>query len=81
MPDHNLFMILGDFNARFGSDDVKNTMHPYTICNGKLQADLILEKDLVVTNTYFQKRVGKLWTFIGPCGHKAQIDYIKVRRK
>ncbi len=63
VPDHNLLMIFGDFNARFGGDDVKNTMHPCTIRNGKLLADLILEKDLVVTNTYFQKRVGKLWTF------------------
>ena len=81
VPDHNFLMLLGDFNARFGSDDVKHTMHLSTNRNGKLLTDLTLEKDLVVTNTYFRKRVGKLWTFIGPGGHKAQIDYIIVRRK
>ncbi len=44
VPDHNFLMILGDFNARFGSDDVKHTMHLCTNRNGKLLADLILEK-------------------------------------
>ena len=81
IPAHNFLLILGDFNARLGKDAAKHTMHQHTNRNGKLLDDLIMEKDLVACNTCFQKRVGKLWTFMGPGGHKAQIDYILVRRK
>ena len=81
IPAHNFLLILGDFNASFGKEDARHTMHQNTNRNGKLLLDLIMEKNLVVTNTYFQKRVGKLWTFMDPDGNKAQIDYIIVRRK
>ena len=74
-------MVLGDLNARIGNDDARHTLHSSTNRNGKLLLDLVMEKDLIITNTYFRKRPGKLWTYIGPRGHKAQLDYIITRCK
>ncbi len=81
IPTHNFLMLLGNFNARLGKEDARHTMHLSTNRNGNYLVDLIMEKDLIVTNTYFKKHDGKLWTFLGPGGYKAQIDYIITRRK
>ena len=44
--------------------------------------DLAEENDLIITNTTFQKRSGKLWTYISDMnGTKSQIDYILINRK
>ena len=41
-----------------------------------------MEKDLTITNTHFQKKQGKLWTYISDMnGSKSQVDYILIRRK
>ena len=81
VPAHSFLMVLGDLNARIGNDDARHTLHSSTKRNGKLLLDLVMEKDLIITNTYFRKRPGKLWTYIGPGGHKAQLDYIITRCK
>ncbi len=78
---HNFLMLLRDFNARLGKEDARHPMHLSTNRNGNYLVDLIMETDLIVTNTYFKKCDGKLWTFLGPGGYKAQIDYIITRRK
>ena len=58
----------------------KYTYHDKTNLNGHLLYDYAQEADLLIANTHFRKRNGKLWTFISDCnGTKTQIDFIMVR--
>ena len=55
-------MVIGDCNAHIGKDDAKYTFHDITNANGKLLIDLAEETNMIITNTTFQKKPGKLWT-------------------
>ncbi|XP_015768719.1 PREDICTED: craniofacial development protein 2-like [Acropora digitifera] len=68
VPAHNVLILLGDFNARIGTSDARFPYHMITNRNGTHLVDLMMEKNLVVTNTSFQKREGKLWTYMDPWG-------------
>ena len=81
IPTHNMLLVIGDFNARVGPEDVRFPFHESTNRNGKYLFDFAIEKNLLIANTYFQKRIGKRWTYISPGGTKCQLDYILVRRK
>ena len=64
IPQHNVLIIIGDFNARIGKDDGNFTYHQETNKNGVLLIDIINEKQLVITNTCFQKSLinfGHIW--------------------
>ncbi|XP_072048490.1 uncharacterized protein [Amphiura filiformis] len=74
-------MVIGDYNARIGEEDARFTYHETTHRNGKFLLDLASERNLIITNTMFQKKKGKLWTFVSPGGNKYQLDYILVRKK
>ena len=79
---HNVLIECGDFNAHIGKEDAKYTYHDTTNSNGKLMLDHAYECNLCITNTYFQKRNGKLWTFISDMnGLKSMIDYILANNK
>ena len=43
--------------------------------------DLACEKSLSITNTLFEKRMGKRWSFEDPKGNRYLLDYILVRSK
>ena len=81
IPAHNVLLVIGDFNARLGKEDAKFTFHEETNRNEKYLADLITEKNFICGNTYFQKRIGKLWKFVSLGGNKYQLDYILVHKK
>lgn len=81
IPAHNFLVIAGDFNARLGRDDVNFSFHQETNRNGSKLSDLLLEFQLIATNTMFMKKFKKLWTFQHPNGLKSQIDFILVRKK
>ena len=82
VPKHNLLIVMGDFNAHIGTEDALFTYHETTNTNGQLMLDLAAETNLVITNTRFQKKRGKLWTYISDMsGTKTQIDYILVNKK
>lgn len=82
IPKHNVLLVVGDFNAHIGKDDAAHTYHENTNSNGKLLLDLAEENNLIITNTTFQKRSGKLWTYLSDMnGNKSQIDYILINRK
>ena len=75
IPKHNVLVVLGDFNAHIGEKDARYTYHLNTNKNGQHLLDLSSEKNLVITNTTFQKRRGKLWTYLSDMsGNKTQID-------
>ena len=69
IPKHDVLTI-GDFNAKIGnhSTDNKFTFHQSTNTNGKLATDYAEEADVITTNTHFQKRKGKLLTFLSDTG-------------
>ena len=73
---------MGDFNARLGTDQAPYTYHDVTNRNGKHMAELLAEFGLLATNTMFQKKKGKLWTFKDRASDALrQLDYILVRKK
>ena len=76
-----MLAIIGDFNARIGNDDGTFTYHQHTNKNGSLLLDIVNEKQLVVTNTSFQKKMNKMKTYMYLSGRKYQLDYILIRKK
>ena len=82
IPKHNLLMVVGDFNAHLGKEVGKYTYHDKTNSNGELKKDFLQETGLIVTNAKFQKKQGKLWTFMSNMsGTKTQVDFILVNKK
>ncbi|XP_072023006.1 craniofacial development protein 2-like [Amphiura filiformis] len=81
IPAHNVLVIVGDFNGRVGTGDANYTYHNTTNRNGKYMVDLVIDKNLIIANTYFRKRNGKLWTYMSPTGSKYQLDYVLIRKK
>ena len=77
-----MLIVLGDFNAHLGRDVVKYSFHETSNSNGKLVNDFVEEVGLFIANTSFQKKIGKLWTFISDMsGTKSQVDYIMINKK
>ena len=64
-----------------GKDDMNFTYYQETNKNDVLLIDIINEKQLVIKNTCFQKKLNKLWTYMDPCCMKYQLDYILMRKK
>ena len=81
VPRHNFLVVLGDFNARLGPDDVFFTHNKQTNDNGMRLLELLEDYQLLATNTIFQKKSGKLWTWMSPNKTTHQIDYILTRQK
>ena len=69
-------------NAQIGKNgNHKFSLHNSSNRNGEHQIDFTLENRLTCLNTKFQKREGKLWTYIYANNTKAQIDYIFIKKK
>ena len=59
IPPHNFLIILGDWNAKLGPAHVKFAHDKRTNENGTCLLELANEKSLCITNTMFNKTVGK----------------------
>ena len=82
IPDHNLLLVIGECNALIRTDDALFTYFEQTNSNGQVLLDIALEINMVIANTQFQKRKGKLWTFIADkSGLELRIDYILINQK
>ena len=85
VPAHHLLLVVGDMNARLGRTNDKDTgwyYHDRTNRNGGLLRDTMLECNLEASNHRFQKKKGKLWTFLSDGTlSKGLIDYILIRKK
>ena len=82
VPAHNFLVVMGDYNARLGLEDVPFPYHDKTNRNGGFLKELMVECGLLAANTLFQKRPGKLWTHKNKgSGRTTQLDYILVRKK
>ena len=75
-------LVIGECNALIGTDDALFTYLEQTNSNGQVLLDIALETNMVLANKQFQKRKGKLWTFIADTsGLKLQIDNILINQK
>lgn len=83
IPAHNMLYIAGDLNAHISPTGKWTSYHQGPANrNGRLLDDLLLERGLEIANTRFQKRRGKLWTYLSDMNQrKSQIDFIICRRK
>ena len=79
---HNILIIGRDMNAQIGKNvNYIFSLHNSSDRNGQHLTDFMIENRLSCLNTNFQKREGKLWTYIYANNTKAQIDYIFVNKK
>ena len=82
IPKHNVQIVGGDMNAKINPEDCTgNSFNKKTNFNGQALLTLLEECNLILLNTKFKKRKGKLWTFLYPNGEKAQLDYILINKK
>ena len=82
IPKYNVLVIGDDINAQIR----KNGNHKYSLQNssdrnGQHLTDFTIENRFTCLNTNFQKREGKLWTYMYANNTKAQIDYIFINKK
>ena len=59
---HNVLLVICDCNAHICPEDALSTLHDRKHNNTKLFY-YSLEANLIITNTRFQKKQGKLFTF------------------
>ena len=75
-----MIIVCGDVNAHLGNNEVCHSFH-VTNTNGRLLLNLPNECGFHIANTLYQKRKGKLWTFISNVsGVKSQIDFIMTNK-
>ena len=79
IPAQNMLLVIRDFHARVWPKDARFPFHESVNRNGKYLVDFAIEKNLLIANTYFQKRIGKRWAYISPGGTKCQLDYTRAK--
>ena len=87
VPSAHKLLVLGDFNARVGSDHVswENTIGRHGIgnenSNGTLLLSLCSQNELCITNTFFQQPTSHKTTWMHPRSRQwHMIDYVITRR-
>ena len=81
VPPRNFLALLGDWNAKVSNAHVSFAYDKKTNKNGTRLLDLACEKSLCITNTIFEKQMGKRWIFEDPKGKHYLLDYILVNSK
>ena len=83
-----MFFLIADFNAKVGelADVYSNAIGKYTIGThndrGLPLGDFCARNDLVITNTWFEKKAKNRWTWISPDKKtKNQIDFIITKSR
>ena len=79
-------IITGDFNAKVGSQSVKNTTGKFGLGvrneNGEKLIEFCKKHGLSITNTFFEQKETSRYTWTSPDGKtKNQIDYIIVNNR
>ena len=59
----------------------KYSLHNTSNRNGQHLTDFMIENRLACLNTNYQKKEGKLWTYMYANNTKAQIDYVLINKK
>ena len=86
MPNGDLHVIMGDFNAKIGAvipDGVtgRNGLGSRNGA-GDRKHDFCVPNNMIITNTVFKQSARRLYTWTTPDGkHRNQIDFILVNRR
>ena len=81
-PQNNVLLVIGDCNAHLGPEDALHAFHDKSNNNGKLLLDYSIETNLTIANIRFQKKRGKLFTFMSEMNNrKSQINYTLINNK
>src|SRR5574341_931204 len=78
-PKKDVLFILGDWNAKVGSQETPGVTGKFGVRNEARQRliEFCQENALVIANTHFQQHKRRLYTWISPDGqHQNQIDYV-----
>ena len=78
-------IIMGDFNAKVGSDKVENIVGPCGIGDTNERGEKLIEwckaNDFTVTNTWFKNHPRRQWTWMSPGDRtRNKIDYILIQK-
>jgi hypothetical protein len=83
---NHVTIVMGDFNGKVGTPFPPNNIVGKfglgtTNRNGELLIEFASSNQLAITNTFFQKRPARKWTWMGPNNAvKNEIDYILCNR-
>lgn len=90
LKKHELNIIMGDFNAKIGKGKVGNVVGWFGLGDrnerGERLIEFCQEKDLVITNTFYELPPRRLYTWTSPRSSKEkiiknQIDFICINRR
>ena len=84
--NHEVNILMGDFNAKVGEGRSTNVVGPYGLGQrndrGEKLVNWCLENNQVILNTWFRHQKRRLWTWKSPGNRtKNQIDYITINEK
>ena len=82
IPKHNMLVFWRRHECPIGKNgNNKYNLHNTSNRNGQHLTDFMKEDRLTCLNTNYQKREGKLWTYMYANNSKPQIDYILINKK
>ncbi|MGX9987587.1 reverse transcriptase domain-containing protein [Soonwooa purpurea] len=86
LKSQEIIIVMGDLNAKVGSDTAGETTGKYGLGTrnerGEKWVQWCTANDQIITNTWFQEHPRRLWTWRSPGGEiKNQIDYITINRR
>ena len=88
LPKKDVKIIIGDWNVKVGTDNVgwEQVMgaHGYGERNdrGERLLEFVAKNELFITNTRFQQKDSRKWTWMAPDGnHTNMIDLVLVNRR
>jgi len=88
LPTHSLKMIVGDFNAKIGRENIyrpikgPDSLHEISNDNGTRLIHFATSQDLTISSTYFPRKDIHKYTWVSPNGRvHNQIDHILINKR
>ncbi|XP_025405340.1 craniofacial development protein 2-like, partial [Sipha flava] len=88
LPTHSLKMIVGDFNAKIGRENIyrpiigPNSLHEISNDNGTKLIHFASSQELTISSTYFPRKYIHKYTWVSPNGRvHNQIDHIMINKR
>ena len=84
VPQHDIKILLGDFNAQVGKEEVyrsvigKQSFHDVSNDNGLRMISLAVAQGMVVGSTLFPSKTIRKITHVGPDKTESQIDHVLI---
>uniref|UniRef100_A0A8D8SMX4 Craniofacial development protein 2 n=1 Tax=Cacopsylla melanoneura TaxID=428564 RepID=A0A8D8SMX4_9HEMI len=86
LPKHEIMMIMGDFNAKLGKGRMGEHIGDWGLGERNDRGDMLstfaAEHNLIVSNTFFQHRTSRLYTWKSPDRRtRNQIDFVLINQR